>query len=192
MGTTRSDAPRVLTNFRLPETGKRWQTNDMKTLKSFFVVGSLLCAGVAFADDGLDRAIANFNGISKLAYAKTTTYGAVAGQTGVPIPKLITDRGANNLDYAELLVAESLAVATGKPVQAIVAQQASGQSWSDVARKNRINPASLTARLQAAGEVMHAVAERAYNKQRRQLISDNLGRGQGNAQAVAAQAGLGH
>ena len=39
---------------------------------------------------------------------------------------------------------------------------------------------------------MHAVAERSYNKQRRQMITDNYGRNQGNAQAVGAQLGVGH
>ena len=166
----------------------------MKTLGSFFIIGSLLCAGVASAEDeaDLNRAMANFNGMSKLAYAKTSTYGAVAAQTGVPVTKLIADRRATNLNYAELLVAESIAGATGKSVPAVVAEQAQGQSWAQVARQNRINPASLTARLQTAGEVMHAVAERTYNQQRRQQVTDNYGRMQGNAQALEQRGVLGH
>lgn len=166
----------------------------MKTLKSLFVIGSLLCAGVAWADDELDlnHAIANFNGISRQHYAKDTTYGAVAAQTGVPVTKLMSDRRAMNLNYSELLVAESIAVATGKSVQAIVAQQANSQSWAHVAKQNGINPASLTARLQTAGEQMHAVAERSYNQQRRNNVNDNYGRMQGNAQALEQRGILGH
>ena len=166
----------------------------MKTLKSLVVIGSLLCAGVAFAEDetDLNTALANLNGISKLAYAKTSTYGAVSAQTGVPVVQLVADRRATGLNYGDLLVAESIAVATGKSVQAVVAEQAKGQSWASVARHNRINPASLTARLQTAAEVMHAVAERSYNKQRNQMVSDNYGRMQGNAQALEQRGVLGH
>ena len=181
-------------NFRLSIAAKWEQTNDMKTLKSLFVIGSLLCAGVAWADDEMDlnKAVTNLNAISQLAYAKTSTYGAVSAQTGVPVVQLVADRRATGLNYGDLLVAESIAAATGKSVHAVVAEQAKGQSWASVSRHNRINPASLTARLQTAAEVMHAVAERSYNKQRSQMITDNYGRNQGNAQAVGAQLGIGH
>jgi hypothetical protein len=165
----------------------------MKTLKSLLFVGSLLCAGVAFAQDEMDlnHAIADLDGIGKQAYARISTYAAVAAQTGVPVAQLMADRRALNLGYGELLVAESIAVANSKSVQAVVAEQARAQSWSAVAKQNRINPASLTARLQNAGQQLHAVAERSYNQQRRNNINDNYGRTQGNAQAVATQAGLG-
>ena len=158
----------------------------MKTLRSLLVIGSLLCAGVAYADDeaDLNRAIADLNGVSKQSFAKNSTYAAVAAQTGVPVVKLMADRRANNLNYGDLLVAESIAAATGKPVQAVVAQQAKGQSWAAVSRQNRINPGSLTARLQNAGQQLHAVAERSYKEQRRQNVNDNYGRLQGNAQAL--------
>jgi hypothetical protein len=166
----------------------------MKTLKSLAVIGSLVCASVAWADDELDlnNAIVNLNAISQLAYAKTSTYGAVSAQTGVPVVQCVADRRATGLNYGDLLVAESIATATGKSVHAVVAEQAKGQSWASVARHNRINPASLTARLQTAAEVMHAVAERSYNKQRRQMVSDNYGRMQGNAQALEQAGVLGH
>ena len=84
-------------NFRLSIAAKWEQTNDMKTLKSLVVIGSLLCAGVAFAEDetDLNHAIANLNAISQLAYAKTSTYGAVSAQTGVPVVQLVADRRRN-------------------------------------------------------------------------------------------------
>lgn len=193
MAAARSAAAGFLNNFRLPETGERWQTNDMKMLKSFFIIGSLLCAGVAFAEDEMDlnHAITELNGISKQQYARGATYGAVAAQTGVPIVRLMADRRATNLNYGELLVAESIAAATGKSVQAVIAQQSKGQGWSYVARQNKINPVSLTARLRAAGQQLHAVAERSFNEQRRLNINDNYGRVQGNAQALEARGMLG-
>ena len=105
----------------------------------------------------------------------------------MPVVQCVADRRATGLNYGDLLVAESIATATGKSVHAVVAEQAKGQSWASVARHNRINPASLTARLQTAAEVMHAVAERSYNKQRSQMVSDNYGRMQGNAQASSSE-----
>jgi len=161
----------------------------MKTLKSLFVIGSLLCAGVAFAQDemNLTHAIADLNGIGKQAFAKNTTYAAVAAQTGVPVVQLMADRRALNLGFGELLVAESIAAANGKSVHAVVAEYAKAQSWAAVAKQNRISPGSLTARLQNAGQQMHTVAERSYEQQRRNNVNDNYGRGQGNTQSLTAR-----
>jgi hypothetical protein len=90
---------------------------------------------------------------------------------------------------SELLVVESIAVAKGKSARAVVAEYARTRSWAAVARQNRINPGSLTARLRNAGRQMHSVAERSYEQQRRNNVNDNYGRMQGNAQSVAVRAG---
>ena len=180
-------------NFRLSKGASACQTNDMQMLKSLFVIGSLLCAGVAFADDELDlnHAITDLNGLGKLQYARGSIYAVIATQTGVPSSKLIADRRATNLTYGELLVAESIASASGKPVQAIVGEQQKNRSWAFVAKQHKINPGSLTARLHAAGEYLH-IAERSFLQQRQMNVNDNYGRMQGNAQALEQRGVLGH
>ena len=77
----------------------------------------------------------------------------------------MADRTVSCLGYGELLVAESLAAATGKPLPELIAQKQKSQSWAQVAKQNKINPVSLTGRLRTATESMH-IAERNYNQQR--------------------------
>jgi hypothetical protein len=137
----------------------------MRIPARLLLIGSLLCAGIVRADDELDHAITDLNGTARLPYAKWSMYAVIALQTDVVIEKLMADRKTTGLGYGELLVAESLAGATGKPVSVVVAQKQQSESWAQVAKQNGINPGSLTGRLHAAMDSMH-IAERTYNQQR--------------------------
>jgi len=148
-------------------------------------LGILLRTDIVCADDAsdIDRAIADLNGIGEKPYSKLSIYAVVSFQTNVPVGRLMVDRAANRLSYGELLVAESLAVATAKPVQMLVEQRQKNQSWAQLARENRINPGSLTARLLAAVQTMHSTQSTETPHQSRPNFLDHQ---TGTKQAPAA------
>lgn len=150
----------------------------MRILTLVLFVGMLSNVGIVRADDAqeMDRAIKDLNAIGEKPQSRLSLYAVVSFQTNVPVGKLMDDRATNGLSYGELLVAESLAVATAKPVQAIVEQMQKNQSWTHLAIENRIAPRSLTARLVAAVRTMQTMetAERQTQPQRK-LIDYHTG-----------------
>jgi hypothetical protein len=137
-------------------------------------LGILLRAGIVCADDALDidHAIADLNEIGEKPFSQLSIYAVVSFQTNVPVGKLMVDRAANRLSYGELLVAESLAVATAKSVEVLVEQRQKNQSWAQLSKENRINPGSLTARLLAAVRSMHTDESAERQRQPRQKFLD--------------------
>jgi hypothetical protein len=150
------------------------KTPVVSVLALILFLGILLRAGIVRADDALDidHAIADLNEIGEKPFSQLSIYAVVSFQTNVPVGKLMVDRAANRLSYGELLVAESLAVATAKPVEVLVEQRQKNQSWAQLAKENRINPGSLTARLVAAARSMHTAESAERQRQLRPKFLD--------------------
>ena len=117
-------------------------------------------------------ALSNLN-----AQSATTVEGwsliipAVSWQTGVPVETLKKQRFATGLSFGELLVANSLAGASGKSFNQILAMKAKSQGWGQLAKQLNIDIDSVTARLRTAGESIK-YAESRRNKRRDQNIRD--------------------
>ncbi len=56
------------------------------------------------------------------------------------------------MSYGELLVANSLAKASGKPFEAIIAMKAKIRGWGELSRKLGVNPDSIATRARKASE----------------------------------------
>lgn len=105
------------------------------------------------AIDGLDAQAGKVLGGTGLVPA------AVSAQTRVPIETLVAQQVETGLSFGELLVADSLAVGSGKSLARILAMRAKTRTWAELSLHLRINPNSLVARAEAAkGEINNADA----------------------------------
>lgn len=77
---------------------------------------------------------------------------AVSWQTKVPAETLKKQRATTGLTYGQLLVANSLAAASGKSFDRILALRSTSPNWSQLAARLHINIESIVARLNTAGE----------------------------------------
>lgn len=97
---------------------------------------------------------------------------AVSRQTSVPLETLKRQRATTNLTFAELLVANSLAVESKNSFDAVVAMRAKSRAWGDVARQLHISLNTLISRAQAA-EKSVALTENASRRRRNENLSDS-------------------
>lgn len=99
-------------------------------------------------DPALVSALAKFN-----ATAKTKGEGvweAISAQANVPSATLRQQRASTKMNPGELLVANSLTSFSGNAFAKILALKTNAGSWTQLAKDLRIDPARLTARLNAA------------------------------------------
>lgn len=101
-------------------------------------------------EPALALAMANFQAISK--NAGPSAWQAVSAQTKVPVTTLKQQQGTTKLNYGELIVANSIASASRNPFARVVALYAESRSWSELARKLRVDPNLLAKRVVAAGD----------------------------------------
>ena len=129
----------------------------MKNLISTLLICVLCTAATAYADDEalMNQAIKALNAQAKTDADKKLVLNAVSQQTSVPEKTLSSHMGTTNLNYGELLIAESLAQGSRKDIKAILAiKQRKG--WADVSKEVRIDPNSIVARLRAAEKTVQA------------------------------------
>jgi hypothetical protein len=109
----------------------------MKIL-SFTIIASCLifCAAASQANDSkdLDRTAAEINAHAKTPGEQIHVLTAISGETGVPVATLQAQQSQTRFGYGELLIANSLASATGKTFDEIAALKASGQGWGKIAK----------------------------------------------------------
>lgn len=105
---------------------------------------------------------------------------AVSRQASVSVETLKRQRASTSLTYAELLVANSLAVGSKNSFDTVVAMRAKSRAWGDVARQLHVSLNSLISRAQAAEKSIVAT-ENAGQRRRNENLSDsgagNFGRG---------------
>jgi hypothetical protein len=94
---------------------------------------------------------------------------AVSTQTRVPLRTLHAQQAETRLSYGELLVADSLAVASGNSFARVLAMRAKTQTWAELSLKLRINPNSIIARAQAAYDSIN-YAQARFDRRHRETI----------------------
>ena len=131
----------------------------MKNLIPLFVICAVCAATAIYADDEatLNQAIKSLNARAKTDADKKLVLNAVSQETKVPEKTLSSHMGATHLNYGELLTAESLAAASGKNLNAILAMK-QDKRWSDLSKQVRIDPNSIVNRLRAAEQIVQAAA----------------------------------
>ena len=77
-------------------------------------------------------------------------WNTVSAGGKVPVKTLGQQRSSTKWSYGDLLVANSLAAGSGKSFEEIKALRAGSKGWSVLARKLRIDPASVAARVTSA------------------------------------------
>lgn len=94
---------------------------------------------------------------------------AVSWQTGVSIATLKAQHAETGLSYAELLVADSLAIGSGNSFAKILRMRSRTQTWAELSLELRVNPGSLVARAQAASVSINNAVGR-YNRRHRETV----------------------
>ena len=127
----------------------------MKALTIFLAICSLCAASIASARDdaALNQAISSLNARAQTDAGKKLALNAVSQETNVPEKTLQAHMTATHLNYGELLTAESLATASGKTVNAIIAMK-QGKGWADVSKEVKIDPTSIVSRLRSAEKLV--------------------------------------
>jgi hypothetical protein len=127
----------------------------MKSLIIFLAICALGSSTAVYAADerALDQAIKALNAQAQTDPGKKLVLNAVSQETHVPEKTLQAHMTATHLNYGELLAAESLAQATGKNVNAVVAMK-QGKGWADLSREVKIDPNSIVSRLQGAAKLV--------------------------------------
>ncbi len=115
---------------------------------------------------------------------------AVSAQTRVPLETLVAQQAETGLSYGELLVADSLAVASRKSFAQILAMRAKTRTWAELSLKLRINPNSLVARAEAAKGAINNADARFARRHRESIYGLDVLRTQ-NSQLRARPFGRG-
>ena len=126
-------------------------------MKTFILlISSLLCAGVAYADDeaALHQAIAALNAKANDQVSSDMVATSVAQETGVPVKTVKQQMSSTHLSYGDLLVADSLSAASGKSLAEIQAAHAKGKGWTQIAKDLSISSKSLVNRARHAKQTV--------------------------------------
>lgn len=127
----------------------------MKKLIPILLVCSLSCVAAVYADDetALNQAMGSLNARAASA-DKNLVFNAISQQTGVAQRTLESQMKNSHLNYAELIVANSLAEGGGKNLQGVLALKGRGKGWAALSRELRIDPASLVTRVRNADKTL--------------------------------------
>jgi hypothetical protein len=108
---------------------------------------TLLSAAIAGADDsaGINKLIADINAAAKTN--KTRMLRIIVINTDVAASTLEAEKSRTGLSYGDVYVAHSLAMASRKTFNQIVALKAGGQSWAKVAQDHKVSLKGSTAAL---------------------------------------------
>jgi hypothetical protein len=163
----------------------------MKKLICLFVTYCLCGNMVAFAsnEESLNQAIISLNARAGSNADKKRVLTAVSQQTGLPEKTLQSQMSATHLGYGELLTANSLAEASGKNLNAVLAMKGA-KSWASVSKQLRVDPDSIVDRLHNAERTVQSgrAGLRAQNPQatRRDRRGSDYGPQAGGPMGVGA------
>ncbi len=121
----------------------------MKIVLAWFLVAAALCATLhAQTDDYviLDKRADDFDHWQeRLDYTYGTT--AISKETNVPVIVLEQQRTQTHLGYGGLIIANALALETGKSFDEIAALKRSSNDWERIARENKVDLGHIISRL---------------------------------------------
>lgn len=108
---------------------------------------TLLSATIAAADDStsINKLIADINAVAKANKARMLKIMVI--NTDVAASTLESEKSRTGLSFGDVYVAHSLALATHKSFDQIVALQKSGQSWAKIAQTHKVSLQGSTAAL---------------------------------------------
>ena len=108
---------------------------------------TLLSAAIARADDcaAINKLIADINAAAKADKARMLRIIVI--NTDVAASTLELEKSRTGLSYGDMYVAHSLAMASHKSFDQIVALKASGQSWAKIAQTHKVSLRGSTAAL---------------------------------------------
>ncbi|HEX7516704.1 MAG TPA: hypothetical protein VF345_05395 [Chthoniobacterales bacterium] len=108
---------------------------------------TLLSAAIARADDSaaINKLIADINAAAKADKARMLRIIII--NTDVAASTLELEKSRTGLSYGDVYVAHSLAMASHKSFDQIVALKASGQSWAKIAQTHKVSLRGSTAAL---------------------------------------------
>ena len=161
----------------------------MKKLNLILAALLFLGAAIARADDIviLENRANDFDTWGMRPDGRERVLNAVSRETGVPIATLEAQRDSTRLGYGGLLIANSLASATGQSFEEIAALKASGHGWGWIAKVNNVKLGPIVSQ---ARHVDNALRNSNGNiekvkKNKAPKVSDNDGdgfnRGHGNS-----------
>jgi hypothetical protein len=113
----------------------------------FVLIIGLLSAAVARADDSaaIAKLIAEINAAAKTNKARMMK--VIVINTDVAASTLEMQKSRTGLSYGDVYVAHSLAMASHKSFDKMVALKASGQSWARIAQMHKVSLRGSTAAL---------------------------------------------
>ena len=113
----------------------------------FVLIIGLLSAAVARADDSaaIAKLIAEINAAAKTNTARMMK--VIVINTDVAASTLEMQKSRTGLSYGDVYVAHSLAMASHKSFDKMVALKASGQSWARIAQMHKVSLRGSTAAL---------------------------------------------
>lgn len=123
----------------------------MKTLLIVLAAVTMMAA-VAVAEDYvvLDRTAATYDRVQIQPDGTLRVVDAISRETGVPAPIIQEQRTQYGLGYGGLLIANSLAVETGRPVNELIALKQSGRGWGEIAQQYDVNVGRVMSRAHRA------------------------------------------
>jgi PIN domain nuclease of toxin-antitoxin system len=113
----------------------------------FILAITLLSTAIARADDsaGINKLIGDINAAAKANKARMLRIIVI--NTDVAASTLEREKSRTGLSYGDVYVAHSLAMASHKSFDQIVALKTSGQSWAKVAQMHKVSLQGSTAAL---------------------------------------------
>jgi PIN domain nuclease of toxin-antitoxin system len=105
----------------------------------FILMITLLSAAIARADDSaaINKLIADINAAAKTNKARILRIIVI--NTDVAASTLESEKSRTGLSFGDTYVAHSLAMASHKSFNQIVALKASGQSWAKIAQMHKVS-----------------------------------------------------
>ncbi len=153
----------------------------MRTLAS---VGFLLVISVfavrAHEVDELDRSAVYINGFGAPSEREPIVVQRIATETGLPVNVVREQRARTNLGYGELLVANSLASASGHSFDEIISRHSGGAGWGRIAQDYGLKLGPIVSRAHHAENALkHAKVKGKKSKKGGKDRDDDDGDGEG-------------
>jgi hypothetical protein len=112
----------------------------MKTkILSFALVGLFSMTAVVLAAPTVKQTIANINADASKPGGPAKVVQSISKSTGVPAATLEKQKISTGLTYGDLFAAHSIAKASGKNFNEIIALKKKGQTWDQIAEANGVD-----------------------------------------------------
>lgn len=128
----------------------------MKTLL-LVLAGLAVMAAIALAEDYvvLDRTADTYDRVQIQPDGTVRVVDAISRETGVPVAVIQDQRTRYGLGYGGLLIANSLASETGRPVDEIVTLKRNGRGWGEIAQQYNVNLGNVVSRAHRVDSVFN-------------------------------------